>query len=78
MGITFNRLEDRAVDDDEAVMHFYDAHGKRVSETDPAARVQYLSNDPGRPDAKATKPAEDKAVRSPAQDKAAKSPAEDK
>jgi hypothetical protein len=76
MGITFNRLEDRAVDDDEAVMHFYDAQGRQVPEGDPAARVQYLSNDPGRPDAKATQPAQDKAVHSPAQDKAAKPTAE--
>lgn len=58
------------MDDDEAVMQFYDSDGKKVKEPASGGR-QFLSNDPNRPDAKGRKaPAEDKAVKAPAEDKA--------
>lgn len=38
--------------DDEPTMLFYDASGNRVSEDDPAATRQFLSDDPNRPDSK--------------------------
>lgn len=65
--------------DGEPVMQFYDEDGKRVSEGSPRAAVQYLSDDPARPDAKSTKAAaEDKAVKAAPADKSGKTPAQDK
>jgi hypothetical protein len=87
MGITFNRLtpeEIMSIPDEEAVLHFYDADGKRVKEGSAASVRQYLSNDPNRPDAKKSEKATSaaaetvKAVSEPAEDKAIKSPAETK
>jgi hypothetical protein len=78
MGISFTRLEDYYVEDEEAVMQFYTADGKRTKEGATDAVVQYLSNDPNRPDAKKKAPAEDKAAKSATEDKAVKAPAEDK
>ena len=65
--------------DTEPVMQFYDVDGNRVDEGSPRAVVQYLSDDPARPDAKAiTAAAEDKAIKAPAGDKATKAQAEAK
>lgn len=50
MGITIHRLGDQPVSTDEPKMLFYDAEGQRTSEG--KAVVQYLSDDPNRPDAK--------------------------
>lgn len=75
MGISFERSS--TVDDDEAVLQFYDANGKKVAAGAAQAVVQFLSNDPNRPDATAA-PADDatvKAVKSAPEDKAVKSPA---
>lgn len=74
-GIGFTRAEP---DDDEAVMQFYDSEGNRVSAGSPKADVQHLSNDPNRPDAKATAPGADKAVKAPAETKAKTGPDESK
>jgi hypothetical protein len=38
---------------DEPVMRYYDAAGKLVKEGDASSVVQYLSDDPNRPDATA-------------------------
>jgi hypothetical protein len=63
--------------DGDPVLQFYDAEGNQVREGSPRAVVQYLSDDPSRPDAKSTKePAEDKAVRSAPADKSTKAPAD--
>jgi hypothetical protein len=81
-GISFTRGDNVA--DEEAVMQFYDGEGKKVKKGHAAAVVQYLSNDPNRPDAKQAEkatPAADetvKAVSAPPEDKAVKSPAETK
>lgn len=86
MGVTFTRMSDedrhRALAEapmgDEPKMQFYDGEGHRTSE--PKAVVQYLSDDPNRPDAgKGEKavPASDetvKAVSAPPEDKAVKAP----
>ena len=73
MALTFNRSEGSNVEDSEAVMQFYDKDGGRTKKGSGDAVVQYLSNDPNRPDAaKSVKaPPEDKAVKSPPADKAA-------
>ena len=79
-GVSVTRLEAN-VDDSEAVMQFYDAEGKKVKKGAATAVVQYLSNDPNRPDAKKAATAADKtvkAVSAPPEDKAVKSPAETK
>ncbi len=73
MGISFEKA---VPDDDEAVMEFYDAEGKKVAAGHPAAVVQYLSNDPHRPKSKSA-PDEDKAIRS-ASNKAKSAPDESK
>lgn len=65
MGVTFNARS--SVADEEATMEFFDDAGNQVSAGNDKAVVQYLSNDPNRPEPKRAKtgPDETKAKTGP-------------